>query len=220
MRESGLRTDAQPGEAEFPPRGSGRKGVRETPPDARWQDLLKLSEAWTWQEGKIPLGMAGRLIGEPDRKIAGHALLGDDRHLVTMAGTRAGKSSTALIPALLGYPGSMIVLDPKGELARATAAQRAARFDHDVYVIDPYGTSGWESSSYGPLSELDPASESFIDDVGLVADALIIDHEKDPHWTDASKAVLKVIILYMFADGGEVSLLRMRRILLGAEGAL
>ena len=42
----------------------------------------------------------------------------DDRPMVTIAGARAGKTSTVLEPNLLLYPGSMVVLDPKGELAR------------------------------------------------------------------------------------------------------
>ena len=61
----------------------------------------------------------------------------DDRHIVTVAGNRAGKSSSVLIPNLLRYPASMVVLDPKGELAMATAAHRQ-RMGQKVYVLDPF----------------------------------------------------------------------------------
>jgi type IV secretion system protein VirD4 len=61
----------------------------------------------------------------------------DDRPMVTIAGARAGKTSTVLEPNLYLYPGSMLVLDPKGELARAARFRRA--MGHKVYVLDPFG---------------------------------------------------------------------------------
>ena len=73
----------------------------------------------------------------------------DDRHVVTVAGSRAGKSSTVLIPNLLRYPGSVLVLDPKGELARATAAQRR-RMGQRVYVLDPFGKRACPQAERGP----------------------------------------------------------------------
>ena len=37
-----------------------------------------------------------------------------DRHLLTVAPTRAGKGTTQIIPNLLTYEGSTLVIDPKG----------------------------------------------------------------------------------------------------------
>ena len=47
-----------------------------------------------------------------------------DRHLLTVAPTRAGKGVAAIIPNLLTYPGSALVIDPKGENAMVTALRR------------------------------------------------------------------------------------------------
>lgn len=47
-----------------------------------------------------------------------------DRHLLTVAPTRAGKGTTQIIPNLLTYEGSMLVIDPKGENALLTAVRR------------------------------------------------------------------------------------------------
>jgi type IV secretion system protein VirD4 len=54
---------------------------------------------------------------------AGSRFIGhlDDRPQITIAGARAGKTSTVLEPNLYVYPGSMLVLDPKGELARSAS---------------------------------------------------------------------------------------------------
>jgi type IV secretion system protein VirD4 len=203
----------------FPPRGSGLPGVPEVSQSRTWGHPHKLGRGWDWKPGKILLGeWEGRLLGEPDRVHAGDGS-GDDRHLMTVAGSRAGKSKTVLIPNLMRYPGSVIVIDPKGELARATAAHRRS-LGQTVVVLDPFGTTGETGDCYNPLDELDPNADTFVDDVALVADALILDAEKDQHWTDSAKNLVRGLILYLFASEGVVSLPRLRRILLGAEGSL
>jgi type IV secretion system protein VirD4 len=88
-------------------------------------DLLKHA----YVPGQIILGKFGNTF-------LGHL---DDRPMVTIAGARAGKTSTVLEPNLYLYPGSMLVLDPKGELA-ATARLRQA-LGYNVYVLDPFGQS-------------------------------------------------------------------------------
>lgn len=202
----------------FPPRGSS-SGSDDAPPSATWANPSDLGPGWEWRPGKILLGeWQGRLIGDPDQKAVGRD--GDDRNLCTFAGSRAGKTRTILIPNLLRYSGSAVVIDPKGELARATARHRQDQLGQVVAVIDPFGVSGLVSASFNPLADLDPDSDTFIDDVGAVADALIVDLEKDPHWTDSAKTVIILVILYMFASEGPRTLVRLRHILLGAEGYL
>jgi type IV secretion system protein VirD4 len=178
-----------------------------------------LNNDWDWRSGKIALGSWGeRIIAEPDR--AGAPVgSGDDRHIVTIAGSRAGKSSTVLIPNLLYYPGSVIVIDPKGELARTTAKAREERLGQTVMVLDPFGTSGLPRSTFNPLDELDQDSELFVDDVSQISDALILDAEREPHWTDAAKILIASLILYMAASG-PCTLRRLWRILMGGEGKL
>ncbi len=141
-----------------------------------------------YQPGQIILG-----------KLGGQALGWlDDRPMVTIAGARAGKTSTVLKPNLLDYPGSMFVLDPKAELARETAAARAAR-GHAVFVLDPFGQSGIPSASFNVLAELDPDSENIIDDVAAITEALIPEDgggHANRHWTDSARTLTKGIILF------------------------
>ena len=47
-----------------------------------------------------------------------------DRHLLTVAPTRSGKGVSSIIPNLLTYQGSAIVIDPKGENALITAPKK------------------------------------------------------------------------------------------------
>src|SRR5271170_1034188 len=48
----------------------------------------------------------------------------DDRHVCLVSGTRGGKGTSSIINTLLLYPGSVVVIDPKGENATVTAARR------------------------------------------------------------------------------------------------
>lgn len=134
------------------------------------------------------------MLGKVARTPLGHR---DDRPIVTMAGARAGKTSTVLEPNLYLYPGSMIVLDPKGELAKRTAMVRALH-GHRVHVLDPFGQSGVQSAHFNVLDELDPESSSLVDDVATITQAIIVDEgdTKNKHWNDSARTLLLGIILF------------------------
>jgi type IV secretion system protein VirD4 len=104
----------------------------------------------------------GLLVGgfhDPDPAApAGDFLLWDgDGHLMTLAPTRSGKARTTIIPNLLRYKGSAVVLDPKGELYEATSAWRAANVG-PVYRIAPFdvgadpATAGFPRHGFNPLA--------------------------------------------------------------------
>lgn len=154
--------------------------------------------------GQIILGkFAGRFIGHLD-----------DRPMVTIAGARAGKTSTVLEPNLYLYPGSMLVLDPKGELARAAPFRRA--LGHDVHVLDPFGQTGEASACFNALAELDPDSLAIVDDVAAVAQALVVDDgdARSRHWNDSARMLLMgLILLALTMDESERNLVTVRQLL-------
>lgn len=195
--------------AEFPPRGSGIPGRPEAPPSQLWGHPTQLGPKWDWKPGRVLLGQwEGRLIGRDD-----------DRHMVTVAGSRAGKSSTVLIPNLRRYPGSVVVLDPKGELARATAAHRA-RMGQRVFVLDPFGETGVPTASHNPFSELGMGKpEHVAADAAQLADALIVGNAKDPHWTDSAKNLVRGMVLHLLDTSPRSATLREIRRLLNATPA-
>lgn len=196
-------------ESEFPPRGSGIPGRHESAPSSRWGHPWELSAGWDWQPGGVLLGRWNdRLIGHDDR-----------RHIVTVAGTQAGKSSTVLIPNLLRYPGSVLVLDPKGELARATAARRAA-MGQRVYVLDPFGEMETETAAHNPFDELGQGRPDHVAaDAAQLADALIISNNKDPHWTDSAKNLIRGLTLHLLSTASRYATLRQVRGLLNGTPA-
>jgi len=158
------------------------------------QERLTLSE---WADGKAVLAEYGY---DPAKIFLGYRGgqpigVGDDRHVLTVAGSRAGKGVSLMIPNLLLYAGSVLAIDPKGELAKVTLRARAAQ-GQQCHALDPMGVSGHKSSCFNPLLELDLDSETLVDDVAQIAEALIVSNEREPHWGDNARRLLKAVILY------------------------
>ena len=124
----------------------------------------------------------------------------DNRHVLTVAGSRAGKGVSLIVPNLILYEGSAFVVDPKGENAAITAGRRGkgtrkrgAGLGQDVYVLDPFDVSGKRRGrpvSFNPLAELDIDGEDVVEDASMFAEALITHPEKDRHWTESAQALL------------------------------
>lgn len=131
----------------------------------------------------------------------------DDRHLVTAAGSRAGKGTSAIIPNLCLYPGSVIVIDPKGENARLTAARRGrgspacAGLQQRVCVLDPYGASGVAPELLGawnPFDLLRGEDEQIVDHAASIASALVVPGKADDaHFDETARIFIKALILYV-----------------------
>ncbi len=165
-------------------------------------------------EGKIFLGLIGANVArdpeEPrlkDGRTNRYATtgirigVGDDRHVMTIAGSRAGKGRAALVPNLITYPGSVLVIDPKGDLAQITAAHRRT-MGQDVYVLDPFGVAGDTGETYpgrfNPLAML-ARSRGQIADAALIADAIVVSTpgNKDPHWDEAARMFIEGLALHV-----------------------
>jgi type IV secretion system protein VirD4 len=173
------------------------------PPLNAWMAPHELA-AYAYVPGQIILGrFAGRFLGYLD-----------DRPLITIAGARAGKTSTILEPNLYLYPGSMLVLDPKGELSRTARFRRAA--GHAVHVLDPFGVSPEPSASFNVLEELDPSRPTIVDDVSAITNALVVD-DGDPrarHWVDnARRLLLSITLLVLTFPTSERNLVSVRQLL-------
>src|SRR5437868_5587203 len=78
-----------------------------------------LLDEWAnpWRPGQVLLGAS---LFDP-KWIVGFS---DDRHVCTIATNRAGKGRSVIIPNLLTWRGSVLVIDPKGQNALVTAMAR------------------------------------------------------------------------------------------------
>ncbi len=164
-----------------------------------------------YRPGQIMVGkFAGRFLGHLD-----------DRPMVTIAGARAGKTSTVLEPNIYLYPGSILGLDPKCDLARTAVLRRA--LGHDVYILDPFGQSGEPSACFNALDEIDPHSPEVIDDALSITHALIVDDgaSHSRHWNDSARTLLLgLILLTLTLPPGERNLVTVRDLLSLTYGRL
>lgn len=170
---------------------------------AEWSDPEEFSRQHAFKEGMFWLGRSP-VTGDP----LGYA---DDRHVCLISGTRGGKGTTSIIPNLCAWPGSIVVVDPKGENATATAARRGNGSDfcagmyQKVHVLDPFIAAQVDSgyrSSFNPLDELDADNPSTIDEAGRIADAIVVvnPESRDPFWDQSARSLVKGLILHVITD--------------------
>lgn len=127
----------------------------------------------------------------------------DKRHMLTVAATRAGKGTTAIIPNLLLWEGSTIVIDPKGTNAIVTANRRRA-MGQNVYIVDPFNIVGEEETAkFNPLVNLDPDAETIREDISIIAEALVVPdpEQKERHWDDGARTVIAGLIAHLVSSG-------------------
>lgn len=135
----------------------------------------------------------------------------DDKHAIVVGTTRGGKGVSVIVPNLCAWPGSTVVIDPKGENAIVTARARGngSRYSHGmkqkVRILDPFNAVQTPDddfkdlkASFNPLDMLDPAKEESVDEASRIADALIVSEtSSEPYWEDAARDLLKAVMLHV-----------------------
>lgn len=126
----------------------------------------------------------------------------EDLNLLTCAGPRAGKGVGAVIPNLLLFPGSAVVIDPKGELASATAQYRRDKLGQKVVVLDPAKVAKVPDEmrgTYNPLSHLRHDDPAVISAAQAIASGIVVPNPKakEPFWDKTALSFIQAVILYM-----------------------
>lgn len=151
----------------------------------------------------------------------------DDRHFITIATSRSGKGRSGIIPNLLTWPGSALVIDPKGQNAAVTMAARR-KLGQTVFVVDPFhelekiGFDPRCRFRFNPMAELRRDEVDIVEQCGQLADALVKpDPQADSFWLDSAKQLLSGLIAHVLTWPGipdaERTLITVHR-LLGTVG--
>jgi len=130
-----------------------------------------------------------RLFRDAVRRKGCWVRLAQGQHTVVFAPTGRGKGTGLVVPNLLTYPGSCVVVDPKGENARLTAAHRQRMFGHKIVILDPFKLVTENPDTFNPLSAIQSDSVQALDDARAVAEAMVVrtGEEKEPHWNDSAE---------------------------------
>lgn len=117
-------------------------------------------------------------------------------HILVFAPTRSGKGVGLIIPTLLAWPGSAIILDIKGENWSLSSGYRQSTGQKTIR-FDPSDNSG-ASASFNPLEEIRLDSLLAISDVQNIAAMLVDPTGKgmDDHWSKTAWAMLGGALLH------------------------
>lgn len=160
--------------------------------DAQWATKAQIKASGL-------LSGAGIIVGKHKGKFL---QLPGQQHVIVAAPTRSGKGVGIVIPNLLAWPDSVVVLDIKQENYNLTAGFRA-RHGQQVFLFNPTSatrqTHRWNPLGYINLE--DPAAT--INDVQKIANFLFIDVEgTDPIWSASSRSLFVGVVLFIIETPG------------------
>jgi len=127
-------------------------------------------------------------------------------HVLAFAPTRTGKGVGLVIPTLLGWTGSVVVHDIKGENWTHTAGWRQREIGSMCLRFDPTCTDG-TAARYNPLEEIRIGPEE-VKDAQNVADMLIDPSGNAPrdHWDLTGHDLLTGVILHVIHTSAQKTL--------------
>jgi type IV secretion system protein VirD4 len=156
---------------------------------ARFAGLMELASRGFLRSGEdgIVVGrMHGRLLRLPGQQF-----------VILAAPTRSGKGVGVVIPNLLDYRESAVVLDIKQENFDLTSGWRRS-IGHDVYLFNPFAEDR-RTHRWNPLTYISPDPATRISDIQAIAAMLYPDgDDKDRFWCSQARNAFVAFTLYLF----------------------
>ena len=162
---------------------------------ARWANSREIERAGLRD-------VAGVFLGQKDGRYLRHD---GPEHIMAFAPTRSGKGVGLVVPTLLGWTGSAVIHDIKGENWQLTAGWRSM-FSHCLL----FNPTDARSARYNPLLEVRRGADE-VRDVQNIADILVDPEgalERRNHWEKTSHSLLVGAILHVLYAEDEKTLAR------------
>jgi type IV secretion system protein VirD4 len=154
--------------------------------DARWANPRDIRRAGLLADQGIILG----------RYKNRYLMLPGQTGVILAAPPRSGKGVSCVVPNLLNWPGSVLVLDIKKENWTVTAGYRS--LFSDVYLFDPFAADG-RTARWNPFTYVSDNPHLRIDDVQRIATMLCQEVPgADPFWVKSARSLFVGIALYLF----------------------
>lgn len=154
---------------------------------AKWSEVVRAG--LTGEKGLI----IGTLRGK-------YLLFGGPQHALLVAPTRSGKGVSVVIPNLLHWPESCVVLDVKRENWDITSGYRT-KHGQNCFLFDP-AAADCKTHRYNPLAYISQDANFRIDDAQKISNMLFPDQQgTDPIWTATPRSLFVGIVLYLMEVG-------------------
>ena len=137
---------------------------------------------------------SGIVVGKKSGKFL---TFGGSEHCIVEAPTRSGKGVGIVVPNLLSWQESVVVLDVKRENWDATAGFRR-KFGQAVYLFNPTDPEG-RTARYNPLGYIDRTDpDQVVIELQKIATMLFVPPERgEPFWTDSARTAFVGVGAYL-----------------------
>ena len=159
---------------------------------------------------------------QADKSVAPEVFWSGEGPMLTVAPTRAGKGMSQIIPNLLRYVGSIIVMDPKGENYRLTAGCRHYEGSR-VFKLDPFNLLNERKPPDDPVDYGETDAFNPLDYIRSESDARTLatllhppvpagHHAAAKFFSDEAINFLTAVILYVVQSAPRKNLAEVRRV--------
>ncbi len=153
------------------------------------------------QAGLLPIkgaGSKGIIVGKEDKRVgkARYYQFSGQQHVLMSAPTRSGKGVGVVIPNLLSWPDSVVVLDIKQENWAITAGFRHAH-KQQCFLLN-LAPRDYQSHRWNPLHYISTDPSFRINDIQKIGQMLFpnIDNES-PIWQASARSLWLGLVLYL-----------------------
>lgn len=117
------------------------------------------------------------------------------RHNMIVAPNRSGKTAGVIVPSILSYPGSAVIIDPKGELYGLTSKARQ-KFGpvHVIDWADPESPGSWSPVAHSALPENEIELERLAERVATMFFPPSSGAEK--FWADTARRNFSALLMF------------------------
>lgn len=163
---------------------------------ARWLTRADLATSRVYARQATPAALTIGYMKENGEPVC----YDGDASLITIAAPGTGKTQGQVIPNLLSYPGSVFVLDVKGELWATTAAHRQRHYG-PVYRFSPTDRGG-RSHRYNPFDVVAPDPVEAANACQVLAAQLVPSnpHARDPYWENRARDFIWAFAMLVALD--------------------
>lgn len=153
--------------------------------DARFADRSEVGKAGLYGGKGIIIGKAfGRFL-----------ILGGQQFVALAAPTRSGKGVSIVIPNLLNYAESVVVLDVKQENHSITSGYRE-KYGQEVFLFNPFAAD-CRTHRWNPLSYISEDRNFVVNDILSIGYILYPREGKDSFFNDQARNLFLGLVLYL-----------------------